>query len=132
MYVSKKDRETIRLKFNGRCAYSGTPLEPDWQIDHVKPIVRNWWNNTALFPNDHNIENMFPVQKRINNYKSSTDLETFRTWLLGGLHERLKKLPKNPKTVKSIKHKESMLKIASYFNITPDTPFSGVFYFERV
>ena len=98
MYVSKKDRETIRLKFNGRCAYSGTPLEPDWQIDHIKPIVRNWWNNTALFPNDHNLDNMFPVQRRINNYKSSIDLETFRRWLLGGLHERLKKLPKNPKT----------------------------------
>ena len=75
---------------------------------------------------------MFPTQRKINNYKSSYDLETFRTFLLGGLHERLAKLPKNPKVEKSIKRKESMLKIASYFEITKDKPFSGKFYFETI
>jgi len=132
MYISKKDREIVRQKFDGKCAYSGTPLEPDWQVDHVKPVVRNWWTNTAMFEKDHIIENMFPSQRIINNYKGSTDLETFRTWLLGGLHERLKKLPKNPQTEKSKKHKENMLKIAAYFDITPDKPFSGKFYFETL
>jgi len=130
MYISKKDREAIRLKFDGKCAYSGTDLEPDWQPDHVKPVIRNWWTNTAYKGENHNLDNILPVQKIINHYKGSLDLETFRTWYLGGLHERLKKLPKNPKCEKSIKHKKYMLKIAAYFGITEDKPFSGIFYFE--
>jgi hypothetical protein len=44
---------------------------------------------------------------------------------------RLAKLPKCPKTEKSIKRKEYMLKIAKYFDITPECPFSGKFYFEE-
>jgi len=40
MYISKKNRELIKMKFGGKCAYSGTELEPDWQIEHIKPVVR--------------------------------------------------------------------------------------------
>lgn len=131
MYISKKDREIIRNKFNGKCAYSGTDLEPDWQVDHIKPLIRNWMlNNDATFKENHNIENMYPCQKIINHYKGSLDLETFRIWFLGGLNERLKKLPKNPKVEKSIKKKEYLLEVARLFDIEPNKPFSGKFYFE--
>lgn len=132
MYISKKDRELIKLKFGGKCAYSGTELESDWQVEHIKPVVRNWWTNTAMFEDAHNIENMVPVQKLINHYKHSYSLEDLRTWLLGGLHLRLKKVPKNPRTEKGAKKKAYILKIASYFGITEDTPFSGRFYFETL
>jgi len=60
------------------------------------------------------------------------DLETFRTWFLSGLHTRLKKLPKNPKVEKSIKHKRYLLEVASLFGISEDRPFSGKFYFETL
>ena len=76
--------------------------------------------------------NMVPVQRLINHYKHSIPLQEFRTWLLGGLHERLKRLPKNPKTEKSRKRKEYLLQIAKYFGITENRPFSGVFYFETI
>jgi len=132
MYISKKDRELIKQKFGGKCAYSGTELEPDWQVEHIMPVVRNWWTNTAMFEDAHNLANMVPVQKLINHYKGSIPLEDFRTWLLGGLHTRLKKLPKNPRTEKGAKKKAYILKIASYFGITKDNPFSGKFYFETV
>jgi 5-methylcytosine-specific restriction endonuclease McrA len=132
MYVSKKNREIIRLKFGGKCAYSGTDLEPDWQIDHIKPVVRNWFDGTMTFEKDDCIENMVPVQKIINHYKHSLNLEVFRTWLLAGLHNRLKKLPKNPRTEKGQKRKDYLLKVALYFGITEDKPFSGKFYFETV
>ena len=130
-YISKKEREIIKQKFNGLCAYSGTKLEDDWQIDHVKPLIRNWWNNTAMREENHNLENMFPVQKLINHYKGSLDLELFRTWYLLGLSDRLKKLPKNPKVEKSIKRKKYLLSIANYFDITIGKSFVGTFYFER-
>lgn len=128
--MKKADRQKIFDKYNGRCAYSGTPLESDWQIDHIKPVVRNWWTNTMLFSDADNMDNMVPAQKLINHYKHSYSLEDFRTWLLGGLHLRLNKVPKNPRTEKGAKKKAYILKVASYFGITEDNPFSGVFYFE--
>ncbi len=129
-YISKKQREEIKQKFGGLCAYSGTPLEDDWQVDHIKSLVRNWWDGTSMFPDAHCDENLVPVQKIINHYKGSKDLETFRTFLCG-LHERLDK-PKNPRTEKSKRKKEYLNKVASYFGITPTKPFDGIFYFERV
>ena len=132
MYVSKKNREVIKMKFNGKCAYTGTELKDDWQVEHVKPLVRNWWTNTAMFPDAHNIDNMVPVQKIVNHYKGSLDLETFRNWFLMGLQERLKKLPKNPKVEKSKKKKEYILEVARLFGIDVNTPFSGKFYFETL
>ena len=125
-------RERIYNKFGGLCAYSGTPLEPDWQIEHINPVVRNWWTNTMMFKDDDKESNMVPVQKLINHYKHSISLQEFKIWLLGGLHERLRKLPKCPRTEKSKKHKEYMLKVASYFGITEDKPFTGKFYFETL
>lgn len=132
MYISKKDRLLIKNKFAGKCAYSGTELLPDWQVDHVDPLVRNWWlNNSAIFPNAHTLGNMVPSQRRINNYKHSMSLSQFREFMQG-FHIRIAKLPKNPKTQKSIKHKANMLQIANLFGITPDEPFSGKFYFETI
>ena len=132
MYISKKNREIIKQKFGGKCAYTGTELKDDWQVDHVEPLIRNWWTNTAMNEKAHNIKNMFPVQKIVNHYKGSLGLETFRTWYLGGLHERLKKLPKNPKVEKSIKRKAYLLEVAQLFGIEIDKPFSGTFYFETL
>jgi 5-methylcytosine-specific restriction endonuclease McrA len=129
--MTKALREQIYKKFNGKCAYSGTQLEDDWQVDHVKPIVRDW-NGSCKFPNNDCENNMVPTQKIINHYKHSLHLKEFRTWLLGELHNRLAKLPKNPKVQKSIKRKEYLLKVAGYFNITPDKPFTGKFYFETL
>jgi hypothetical protein len=132
MYISKKNRELIKMKFGGKCAYSGTELEPDWQIEHIKPVVRNWFDGTMIFKDNDCIENMVPVQKIINHYKHSISLHEFRTWLLGEMHTRLKKLPKNPRTEKSRKRKEYLLKVAGYFGITEDKPFNGKFYYETL
>jgi len=132
VYISKKTREMIKQKFNGKCAYTGTPLKDDWQVDHVEPLIRNWWDNTTMNEKAHNIGNMVPTQKIVNHYKGSLSLETFRTWYLGGLHERLKKLPKNPKVEKSIKRKAYLLEVAQLFGIERDKPFSGTFYFETL
>lgn len=132
MYISKKDREIIRLKFNGRCAYTGTRLKKDWQVEHIKPLMRNWGTNTVRFPDAHVMDNMVPVQRIANHYKGGLDLETFRTWLLGGLHERLKKVPKKPRTKESKRRKKYIMEVAKLFNIAIDKPFSGRFYFETV
>jgi len=130
MYISKKDRAVIKQKFGGKCAYTGTKLKDDWQVDHIAPIRRNWWENSALIEKNHKTENMFPSQRIVNHYKHSLSLEDYRDRLLT-LHERLKKLPKNPRTEKGKKRKKYMLEVAGLFGITENKPFSGVFYFEK-
>ena len=129
-YISKKNREIIKQKFNGLCAYSGTPLEDDWEIDHIKPQF--YYKLGIEKGNKDDMSNLIPTQKLINHYKRGLSLEEFRTWYLGGLHKRLAKLPKNPRTEKSKKRNEYMWKIANYFGITENKPFDGVFYFECI
>jgi len=129
MYISKKTREVVRLKFGGLCAYSGTVLESDWQVDHLKPLIRGY-DGAPRFPERHSIDNMVPSQKIINHYKGTLDPETFRSWYLGGLHERLKKLPRKTRVKNTRNRKRYLRRVASFFDITPDTPFSGIFYYE--
>jgi hypothetical protein len=124
----KMDRQKIFEKFGGKCAYSGTDLKDDWQIDHMEPKIIFQINGKSGQNDD---DNLFPCQRIINHYKRGLPLEYFRTWYLGGLHERLKKLPKNPKSKKGIRRKAYLLQVAELFGITEDNPFSGVFYFEN-
>ena len=128
--MNKKQREIIYNKFNGRCAYSGTKLKDDWQIDHIKP--RFHYEIGFEQGNPDNIDNLVPVQKLINHYKRALQLEKFRNEWLGKLHLRLAKLPKNPRTEKSKKRKKYLLQIAEYFNISVDKPFNKTFYFETL
>lgn len=122
-------REKVYNKFGGKCAYSGTHLEDDWQVDHLIP-KRHFKDKVLKGVDD--IENLVPAQKIINHYKRGESLEVFREWKLGKLHERLKKLPKNPQSPKTIKRKKYLLEVAELFGITDDKPFSGKFYFETL
>ncbi len=133
------NRRAVYEKYGGRCAYCGKPLGDDWQVDHIFPkhlahmlgsdVMKKYFKITLSDINQ--IENLIPCQKILNHYKRGLVLEDFRNKWLGGLHKRLSKLPRNPRTEKSKKRKEYMLKIASFFDISPDKPFNGVFYFER-
>lgn len=121
------NRELIKNKFGGLCAYSGTTLEDNWQVDHYLP--KRYCKFAMMDPDA--FDNLIPCQRIVNHYKNSLMPETFRD-RLATLHKRLKKLPKNPKVSQTIRHKEYLLEVAELFGITPDIPFSGVFYFERV
>jgi len=128
MYISNKNKNLLKSKFSNKCAYSGTELLNDFQFDHIKPIRRkSYVENT----DNHNLENIVPCQKIINHYKHTYDLEIFRQ-MIKTLHLRIVQLPKNPRTEKSKKHKEYLLKVANFFNITSENSFDGEFYFEKI
>ena len=116
------DRRAVYDKFGGRCAYTGTLLKDDWQVDHIVP--------KGMGGTDE-LSNLLPAQRIVNHYKRCLDNETFKTWLLGGLHERLRKLPKNPRTEKGARRKAYLTEVVDIFGITPDKPFCGTFYYER-
>mgnify|MGYP005750902535 CR=1 FL=1 len=123
-------RERIYQKFNGLCAYSGTPLEDDWEMDHMEPVIRHLVTGKPWFPDCDNEDNLVPCQKLINRYKANWSPSDLK-YHLGKFHIQISKLPKNPKTDFSIRRKARFLKIASYFKIDQETPFSGKFFFEQ-
>lgn len=128
--MTKKElRQFIFEKFDGLCAYTGTPLKEDWQIDHKVPRI---FYEISGKDGVDDVENLIPCQRIVNHYKKGLPLEEFRTWYPGGLHERLKRLPKNPLSKKSISKKEYLLEVASLFGTTEDIPFNGEFYFEKL
>ena len=57
MNLTKIQRETLRMKFGGRCAYCGCELpERGWHADHVEPVLREWWKNTAGWKESHSFK----------------------------------------------------------------------------
>lgn len=141
MNLSKRIREQVYNKYNGRCAYTGHPLDSTWQVDHVTSKATHQYNvffnakdidsiKTELAKVD-DINNLVPCLAIINHYKRSLSLEGFRKRMLT-FHQRLAKLPKTTRVPKTEKRIQYMTAIANLFAITKDKPFSGVFYFEAV
>lgn len=114
-------RQAVYNKYNGRCAYTGKPLGSDWQIDHIE---------AKRYSDNNDISNLAPALPIVNHYKRGLGLEGFREYMLG-FHSRLSKLPKKTSSEKTKRRIDYMYEIAKAFDITPDKPFDGVFYFEK-
>jgi len=92
MILNKKEREELRMKFGGKCAYCGCELPVrGWHADHIKPVnremkvARDKQDRTIIVPtgklyspeNDH-IDNLFPSCAPCNIDKHSFPLEIWR------------------------------------------------------
>lgn len=81
MKLTKTQREQVRLKFGGKCAYCGCELPARWHADHIKPVVRNDWLKVPRapdWPERDTIENMNPACPPCNIDKNSLSLEDWR------------------------------------------------------
>lgn len=93
--ITKAQREELRMKFGGRCAYCGCELpEKGWHADHVEPVRRDFEmvrattgrgvthvarsTGKVMHPELHTIENLFPACAPCNLLKTSYSLEMFR------------------------------------------------------
>lgn len=92
MALTKLQRNTLRAKFDGRCAYCGCSLGVRWHADHIEPIVRNDWFKRAGFdspnhppshPERDTVENMNPACAPCNIDKHSLTLESWRVLIAG-------------------------------------------------
>src|SRR5690606_23920182 len=83
MKLTKSQRQALKEKYQGRCAYCGDLLGDRWHADHIEPIVRNWTNGTCEHPERNTIENFNPSCPSCNIVKSSLSLENFRK-IIGG------------------------------------------------
>ena len=81
MKLNKIQREQLKQKLNGHCAYCGELLGNKWHADHYEPLRRNWWNGTSMHPEREAIKNYMPACVPCNLNKSSLALERWREQL---------------------------------------------------
>lgn len=80
MKLSKAERESVRLKYDGLCAYCGELLPERWHADHLEPVVRDWYKSgaPASRPENDHLANMMPACPPCNIDKHSIRLEDWR------------------------------------------------------
>lgn len=121
MKLTKAQREQVRLKFDGKCAYCGCDLPARWHADHIEPVVRNDWLKVPRapdWPERDTIENMNPACPPCNIDKHSLSLENWRQMI-----ER-----SNEVLMRDV----STFRRALRFKLLEIRPEPVTFYFERL
>lgn len=118
MKLTKQQRQTLKEKYGGRCAYCGDPLPDRWHADHIQPIVRDWVNGGCERPENNTLENLNPSCPSCNIVKSSMSLESFRKVIAG--------------FKKSLNRDSTQYKFAKRYGLIEETEKEVKFYFEEV
>ncbi len=128
--MSKKLRDFLFNKYNGRCAYCGDILEKGWHIDEIEPVRRNRIydrvkkkfvinkDNPMQHPERLTIENQNPSCPSCNINKHSLSLEEFRLLIKGFM--------------KHLNEKSTQYKIAKRYGLVQENEIDVVFYFEKI
>jgi hypothetical protein len=106
--MTKDTRETLRAKFDGRCAYCGDFLSNVFHIDHIDPKYRGGKND---------VKNLFPACPRCNIRKSVFTVEEFR-------HEIAEQ-------VNRLRRNSNQFQLAECFGQVRATGYDVVFWFEK-
>lgn len=125
MRLTKAQREAVKLKFGGRCAYCGEPLGDRWHADHFEAVVRDLeWKDgrlvatgTMLRPQHDTLDNLMPACAPCNIDKGPNSLE----WWRGKLQSATAVLARNNPTYRHAKR----------FGLVAETGASIKFYFEQ-
>lgn len=120
MKLTKVQRESLRMKFGGKCAYCGCDLPERWHADHLEAVYREWWkpNGGMEKPENDTIENMMPSCPPCNIDKHAGTLEGWRA----KLSRTLDVLNKNQPTYRH----------AVRFGLVQEKPKPITFYFETL
>lgn len=119
MRLSRADREAVRTKFGGRCAYCGCELPDRWHADHLEAVIRVAWMKPGAEPlrvENHRLDNMMPSCPQCNISKGSMSLESWRKWLAGHLV--------------SLNRDHSIYRLCKAFGLVSETGKAITFYFE--
>lgn len=90
MRLTKTQREEVKNKLGGRCAYCGVPLGDKWHADHLEPVIREskyvrgeGFKLTGALekPANDTLENLMPACAPCNLDKHSMKLEDWRVKL---------------------------------------------------
>jgi 5-methylcytosine-specific restriction endonuclease McrA len=78
--LTKQQREALRAKYEGRCAYCGEQLGDRWHADHLEPVRREWWKKEGGMerPENDHLANLMPACAPCNIDKHAMSLEEWR------------------------------------------------------
>lgn len=95
--LTKKQREALYQKYNGRCAYCGAKIEiSEMQADHIFSVYHTETGRLLGYdsPTDeqlNSLDNFRPACRQCNYYKSVYDTDSFRKAIKKMLWKNLKK-----------------------------------------
>ena len=81
MKLTKIQREELKQKYGGHCAYCGEVLGSKWHADHLIAVVRDLTTGKPEKPEHDVIENLMPACPPCNHNKRSLSLENWRDLL---------------------------------------------------
>ncbi|WP_151982373.1 HNH endonuclease [Acinetobacter guerrae] len=81
MKLTKTQREELKQKYAGRCAYCGDGLTDKWHADHLEAVVRDLVTGKPEKPENDVYENLMPACTACNHNKRSMSLESWRSLL---------------------------------------------------
>lgn len=131
MKITKQQRESLREKFDGRCAYCGNPLGDRWHADHIKPVERKLEfiripgrstrmraTGEVYRPENDTIDNLNPACAPCNIDKHARTLEDWRQKL--------------QRAVQVLERNQPTYRHAVRFGLVQPTGAQVEFYFERI
>lgn len=79
MKLTKAQRQTLKNRFGGHCAYCGNELGDRFHADHTEAVYRDkWYEGGMLKPQNNALEKLFPACAPCNLFKSVFSIEQFR------------------------------------------------------
>ena len=119
MKLSKLQREEVKQKFGGHCAYCGDKLTDKWHADHLEAVIRDLVTGKPEKPENDVYENLMPACTACNHNKRSMSLEAWRDLLA---HYRDVQLLRDSTHARHL-HRFGLIEIKQH---------PVVFYFEQV
>ena len=123
---NKRQRDALRQKFDGRCAYCGCELK-DMHADHLQPVVRlntvPWGKRipaaecSLLKPERNVVGNMMPACKPCNLHKGGYSLEGWRNII--------------QRSAEIVSKQTSTFRAGERFGVITVSDAPVTFYFER-
>ena len=115
--MTKKERQLVFEKYDGKCAYCGCELTKGWHVDHLKPIRRSLRKKgECRHPKRECIENYMPACASCNINKHQMSLENFRQLVAGFM--------------KHLNERNTQYKIAKRYGLVQEIEKEVKFYFE--
>lgn len=118
MKLNKKQREELRRKYDGKCAYCGCDLPDRWHADHFEPVIRLSDDRGAELPENHHIGNMMPSCAPCNLSKGRQTLEGWRAWIAGH--------------ITSLNSYHPIYRLSKAYGLVVETGNPVIFHFEKV
>lgn len=121
---TKAQREALRAKFDGKCAYCGCDLGKTMHADHIEPVIRiqpSPWNDLnavkLLKPHRNTVGNMMPACAPCNIHKGGYPLESWRAYL--------------QRSAEIVRKQTSTFRAGERFGVISVSEAPIIFYFER-